>query len=165
MAEIADKTSHTLMLVESRPAEVCWLEPRDPTVDEFLDSQGATGVPGGSCAHRSDRLLSYTCSGHVCFADGHGMVYWEGMPRDDWKALLTVDGGESVDFLDDYWDGEPRRHWKWGKLVALAGFALFVLLPLAKLPNFLRELRAKKRSACGSQVEVKWNESPPCDSV
>ena len=104
--EVVDGVEKTVLLMECDNARVPWMAPRDiehDTVIQFLDT--GEGV-GPSSNHETSRRI-YLGGLSVCvFADGHPMAYFldesttERRQRAAFlKAVLTVDGGESLSDL------------------------------------------------------------------
>ena len=99
--EVVDGVEKTVMLMECDNARVPWMSPRDIAHDavvQFLDT--GEGV-GPSSNHETYSRIS------ACvYADGHAMAYFLGESTTEHrqraaflKAVLTVDGGESLEDL------------------------------------------------------------------
>jgi len=90
---ISDGADATILLVELPSSGIRWMEPRDLTVDEFLQM---IDTPDG--------LARFRNGAHAAFVSfGNAAVYE--MPADidaaTLRALLTINGGEEVEFGTD----------------------------------------------------------------
>lgn len=82
LEEITDGPENTILVVEVDDSGIPWMEPRDFTLDEFL-------ARGGSRRHAGWF--------NALFADGRVRRIRQDVDRQTLKALLTIDGGETVD--------------------------------------------------------------------
>ena len=89
-ADITDGTSNTILAIEVAGAGICWMEPRDMTVDEaiaYITNPEASGLkhvhPGGI---------------NAAFADGSVHFISETTDPQTLRNLLTRDDGQTVDF-------------------------------------------------------------------
>lgn len=80
---VLDGTANTILIVESQGGGVNWMEPRDITLDEFVNqSLGMQGPHQGGA--------------NVAFADGSVRFLSGNRSPDECKALVTRAGGENV---------------------------------------------------------------------
>ncbi|WP_165074130.1 DUF1559 family PulG-like putative transporter [Paludisphaera rhizosphaerae] len=80
--EITDGPENTILVVEVDDSGILWMESRDFSMEEILDR-------GGSRRHAGWF--------NALFADGRVRKIRQDVDRQTLKALLTIDGGESVD--------------------------------------------------------------------
>ena len=82
--EITDGTSNTLMIVETTPENsVPWTRPDDLRV---ADDTPLNDIAGAGNAFRA------------CMCDGSAHSFPDGVPDDILKAMLSIDGGEILDW-------------------------------------------------------------------
>jgi hypothetical protein len=81
-SEITDDPASTILVLEVAGSKIHWMEPRDPTLDEVLAS--------GLRSHH----LGFV---HALFADGRVRKIRTDVSRETLKALLTINGGETLD--------------------------------------------------------------------
>ena len=88
-SEITDDPASTILVLEVADSRIHWMEPKDPTLDEILSS-------GLSSRH----------SGFVnaLFADGTVKRIRTDVSRETLKALLTINGGETLDPASWNWN-------------------------------------------------------------
>jgi type II secretory pathway pseudopilin PulG len=82
--DIADGTTQTLMVVEAQNSGIHWTEPKD-----FDISVGGTPGPGGLSSFHTGGFQGVLVDGSVRFFSGN-------INPQTLKALLTIDGGETV---------------------------------------------------------------------
>jgi len=135
LEDITDELSDTLMLVELAESDIRWFEPRDLTVEQFLDMYSSDAQSGGCCIYHEKGFASYTRGWNAVFADNR-VVHFDGpLPRGLLAALVTVDDGKPV--------GEAVRHytgricWKWGRILAACSLLVLAILPAYRLPRHL----------------------------
>lgn len=98
--DIADGCGNTILLVEIAGSDIHWMEPRDATLEEVLAcDNGPYAVP--SSHHYWERmyffLRTFPLAGCVLTTDGSCHCLETRPSREDLAALLSIDGGESVD--------------------------------------------------------------------
>lgn len=95
--KIRDRPSETILLLESWQKRHSWAEPSDLTFDEAVEM--LTTPPGSESGHVIDAGYFYkpSTSVNVAFADGNVASLRLPLPREVAIALLTCDGGETVD--------------------------------------------------------------------
>jgi hypothetical protein len=130
IGDIRDGTDKTIRVVEIADSDIPWMEPRDLTLEEVV----ATSAPGE--AAEKNRLADShfleeppgVRGAWVVMADDSTHFLPAGFPKDQLKALATINGGEHVDLPDP----APRSAWQrlsWLNRVGLALFAVsFVAL-------------------------------------
>jgi prepilin-type processing-associated H-X9-DG protein len=87
-----DGTSNTILLVELPDSDIQWAEPRDLSFDELCHKM----TP-------EQRAKIFDAHGHravVVYADGHCEFLTASFLEKNIEALLTVNGGEKIDFSD-----------------------------------------------------------------
>ncbi|MFO0911039.1 MAG: DUF1559 domain-containing protein [Isosphaeraceae bacterium] len=87
--DVKDGTAQTLMVVESDQVEIPWTAPVDLDVRTMSRTVNDPKRPGISSPHPG--------GANVAFADGSHRFLLDATPSDKVGALLTIDGGESVD--------------------------------------------------------------------
>jgi len=132
----------TIMLVESNTAQIKWLEPRDLTVEEFITGINTRGISGphdgggDGKAWRSERC--FHCATH----DAKVHRIRADVDPETLRAMLTLDGGEEVDWSDL---NVPRL---WPGVWVLAGIeVVFVALAIVRR---IRLARAKSVAGISS---------------
>ena len=128
--DIDDGADKTIMLVEVADSGINWMEPRDLSFEEAR--QGINRKPGLgiSSRHETDRRFYRDSIGaNAILADGSGRFLPEGLSPETLQALLTKDGGETVE-VDARLDpkGPGTRRLNWGMCFALLVFAVSVAL-------------------------------------
>jgi hypothetical protein len=91
--DIKDGLAKTIMVAECAGAGIDWLEPRDLNVEEITNVTG-----GGEYKKPPVGINSYHAGvAYALFCDGtvRAIPYW--VDEKVLKAMLTIDGGESVD--------------------------------------------------------------------
>ena len=83
--EIVDAVSDTIMIVETYAGDINWMDPRDLEIDELED----IGFNGGFSSNHFN-------GSHVGVADGTVKTVSSLMDPDELRALLTINGGETV---------------------------------------------------------------------
>ncbi|MBN2476889.1 MAG: DUF1559 domain-containing protein [Pirellulales bacterium] len=123
---IPDGAPNSVMIVEVADSGINWMEPRDLSFEMARRGLGPNGKRLGVW-HRNVRDDDFTfCSEQVNavsvgFVDASARSLRPDIPAETWEALLTIDGGESVDV-----DQLPAPNIvsrsqspKWGLLVSL----------------------------------------------
>jgi hypothetical protein len=102
--DVTDSMSMTLMVVEMADSGIHWMEPRD------LDASTVrlTGDPNngrGICSrHRGDSLLWRKVYWvEAATVGGDSLLLPPKMPAEQLRALLTISGGEEIDWSDLEW--------------------------------------------------------------
>lgn len=86
--DIADGTSNTILLVEVQHSGIHWMEPRDLDGSQMPLSLNAPRGPCISSEHKH--------GAHVGLADGSARFLPNDLPSTKLRALLSMDGGETV---------------------------------------------------------------------
>jgi len=135
---IYDGSSATILLVEVADSDICWMEPRDLSLDDVLsgDPQRCRAL---TSHHVGDGYFCDTyLAGSAAFADG-SVHFFPGRPkREDLEALLTVDGGEPIDRFRLNLERPPGRiNWPHciGLPIFLISYALLLRKAWAKRPE------------------------------
>jgi len=101
MNEILDDHNGTILVVESDTLSANWMEPRDLTLEEALTGVNApTGVSMSSQHHHEGRPGRRIGSANVLMVDNSIRYIPENLNQKQLEALLTIDGGERVDWND-----------------------------------------------------------------
>lgn len=127
---IRDGTSNTILLMETHSEEIRWKEPRDLMLDDALDLLSSDKEePPHPC--RPDAFFwIYHGGRHVLFGDGSVRFIPNGLRRDLWSAMLTIDGGKPEIDWEEVAPRVPRkRQLKAGNCYRFAVFVFLVLLP------------------------------------
>jgi len=85
--EIADGPINTVQLIEVADSDILWSEPRDLNFRQMNFSVGASDRRGTSSHHKGV---------NVTLASGHAERLPEDVSPEEFKAYLTVDGGEPL---------------------------------------------------------------------
>jgi hypothetical protein len=98
--DMTDGAARTIALVEIASSDIHWMEPRDMTLDQAIrKGNGACNVP--SSRHVTDRIYffrpEYPLAGNVLMADGSCRMLAFPPAHEDLRAMLSVDGGETID--------------------------------------------------------------------
>ena len=97
LADFADGTGTTLMVVEVVDSGIAWTAPQDLTFEEALKGLQEGGGRAVGAGHRmSGRLYAPTGGAALGYADGHVKNLWEDVTTEQWKALLQVADGKRV---------------------------------------------------------------------
>lgn len=92
-ADITDKKSQTLLIVEWHDSDIRWMEPRDLSVEEFVAQGGRSHHPFG------DKAPPAADDPHVflaAFADEHVETLADNQPAETRRAYVTRAGGEKL---------------------------------------------------------------------
>lgn len=137
--EILDGTTTTLQLVEASELRIPWLEPRDPSLEEWLElAADAEAWPRGHIT--TDTWTMWSVGRHVAERDGTTEFVGHHLTRDDWTRLWQIeDGGQDLDEEYVWPRGDVRSRFRAGALSRVIG--LVTLVGLTLLPAFwLRSL-------------------------
>lgn len=137
IGDIRDGTANTILVVEIAGSDINWMEPRDITLKEALGGKnGICSIPSshhstGRCYHWN---RSYPLAGNVLFADGSVSTVWDRPARETMAAMLSINGGESVDhetvFVSDSFHG-----WvDWGRCIGYLLFFLSLIILVSRSP-------------------------------
>ena len=142
VAEFKDGTAQTIALIEAPHMHIGWAEPRDLTMDEaveFLSSPPESNDYG----HPINAGFFYKPSRgvHVAFVDGWVRLLKLPIKREHAQALLTVDGGESIDPSNIPTAENPEIDY--ARIYSLSVFVLLTLLPAI---NLRKKSRHEKRA-------------------
>jgi hypothetical protein len=102
MNDIYDGYSQTILLVESANSSVNWMEPRDLSFQQVCKDDPSTN-PDLFAPHKRKGGLRYKWAGwsHVAFVDGSYNSISSNFLCENFKALLTRNGGEWVNANQD----------------------------------------------------------------
>jgi hypothetical protein len=102
MNDIYDGYSQTILLVESANSGVNWMEPRDLSFQQVCKEDPSTN-PDLFAPHKRKGGLRYKWAGwsHVAFVDGSYNSISSNFLCENFKALLTRNGGEWVNVNQD----------------------------------------------------------------
>lgn len=92
--EISDGTGETLLVVESSPSGIAWLEPRDLDGNKITYVINDPQQAGGIRSRHADEANAVTCS-------ARSVTLWSASDEEQVKADTTIAGGES---LGSVWD-------------------------------------------------------------
>jgi prepilin-type processing-associated H-X9-DG protein len=149
LGEFRDGTNSTIMIGEAAGAGIHWMEPRDLSFDDARKGINLPGAVSISSHHvrRYGHFYHDEPRANVAMADGSVRALPERTTPATLKAMLTIDGGEPIDF-GSVPEFRPRPYWPriFAPIVLLVAF----LVPL---------LRPRKRR------ETKPQEATPCDSA
>jgi hypothetical protein len=101
--DVRDGLSKTLMVVEMADSGIHWMEPRDldaSTIKLTGDPKNGRGI---SSHHRTESWSQRVYGVNVGMADSSVRLLPPKMPAEQLRALLTVSGGEEIDWSDLEW--------------------------------------------------------------
>ncbi len=87
---MTDGLSATIFISEIARSDIHWMEPRDLHIDRMSFQINDKTKPSISSHHRG--------GAHVLFADGSVRFLRDSTPPEIVRALLTIDGGEEIDW-------------------------------------------------------------------
>ena len=149
--DFKDGTSNTILLVECKPGDILWAEPRDLTVEEALDLLVPSEPWTAPNHHWENFFYEYAGGRNVLFADGSVEHVPCGADRDHLRSLITIDdGGVRPD--RDHW----YQLWKETKRLRIdrcCAFGVFVLLTFLPLPWIWLKPRSARRVPSGTAPE------------
>jgi len=132
--EITDELSNTLWLVEgTEELDINWMEPRDLTVQELLETNAHNAPSSGNTVHEA--------GWQGAFADGHVVFIDSFISPETLRGLVTVNGGEDV---SPPLARNRVRRVDWGPIVSAILFLLLALLPVVVVAK--RRLRTRAES-------------------
>lgn len=129
--DIKDGASKTILLIEVAGRNTPWAKPEDLSFDEAV--RLLTSPSAGSTVHVNYRTTGFFYKSderpglHVAFADGTVRFLALPLSKQLASALLTVDGGESIDEGEFSQATEPQLDY--AKCYAFAAFVLLALWP------------------------------------
>jgi hypothetical protein len=141
MSEISDFLSNTVLVVEYQGGQIAWMEPRDLEFDEALRLFTSLDAHAAGL-HPSERfffphyeegpnsVFTYYAGRNAVFADRSCRFFLNGIRRDVWSALLTVDDGAELDDHDLDAPCVELRRVNLGNCFRLGLFLFLVVLPL-----------------------------------
>ena len=98
--DITDGPENTILLIEITDSDIHWMEPRDITLEEAIGktSDDMAQVPTSKHYYEGTYFFKdIPIVGHVVMADGSVRTLYNRPSAEDLAALLSIDGGESVD--------------------------------------------------------------------
>ncbi len=93
LQDITDGASHTILLVETKEADIYVFEPRDLSLDQMMRTVNPQFGQGVSSEHR---LNHQSLGTHVLLADGTVRLLRDDISAELLYALLTINGGETI---------------------------------------------------------------------
>ncbi len=127
LEDIRDDREKTILVVETADADIRWMEPRDLSLDEVLRTDAAADQPdaknrlAGIHASYEDRKVK---GSWIAMADNSTHLLPAGFDKEQFKALATVSGGETVDLPDAVVRESTWRCFRWPYVAALPIFIL-----------------------------------------
>jgi len=110
--DISDGLDNTILLVEVADSDINWMEPRDLSFEQALAGVNPDRGQGISSphVHEGDYFHHDEPVAHVDFVDKVVPLH-ERMSPNSLKALLTANGGETIDWDSPEFTGPKRIHW------------------------------------------------------
>jgi prepilin-type processing-associated H-X9-DG protein len=96
LGKIKDQGAGTMMVAEAANAGIKWLEPRDLNIKDATLLFNFNAVREHPPGHESDIASPHTHAVNVLFCDGTVHILDNSVNEENLKAILTVDGGETV---------------------------------------------------------------------
>lgn len=96
-SEITDSQVTTLLCIEYPASDIHWAEPRDLTMEEAIDYLSQPDVPGSHSTRPRFPARRGTPCLRVVNTEGGVRLLRLGLPRETLRALLTINGGETID--------------------------------------------------------------------
>ena len=143
LPDIRDLAGNTLMLVESSSARVNWLDPRNLTMEDILAGENTAEAPCPCSRHgRTDRGMWRSAADcfHAAMFDASVHRVAANLDAETLQALLTIDGGETVD-LDAIPTSSGDFHVWPGFWVLLAAEVAFIGFAIVRRIRLARRLR------------------------
>lgn len=129
ISSITDGTSNTILIVEAAGRGIHWAEPRDLSFDEAVILLATPLDEHSDDGHRVEEGYFYKPSyrRNVAFCDGHVESLRMPLAREAAIALLTANGGETVD--PEWLESGARPQLDFGRIWAFSAFVVLALLP------------------------------------
>ena len=133
LSDLSDEAKNTIMLVEVANSDINWMEPRDLSFEEALRGINPKSGVGISSPHVSDNGYFYheTPVVNVALADGTARSLSEDLSPEMLEALLTIDGGETIDMDPNDYCWPPARL-NWANCFAPVALVVSVILLLVR---------------------------------
>ena len=129
LEDIPDGGGNTIMLVEVADSKINWMQPTDLSWEEALGQVAPKSSAGIAFRHTEGE--TYFHHGirvtNAVLADSSLRILLEGISPKTLEALLTIDGGESIDL-----DGLSKRKINWTNCTALVVLVVSILLLLLR---------------------------------
>ncbi len=93
IADITDRTAHTISAIEFDARQVPWAEPRDLELEQALDLLTSPDPDQPRLHAIDDYFYEYPGGRNVLMADGSVRFVAHGIDRETWRTLLVVDDG------------------------------------------------------------------------
>ncbi|QDU53887.1 DUF1559 family PulG-like putative transporter [Aeoliella mucimassa] len=145
LEEITDDHSQTILLIDVGHSDIDWKEPRDLTFDEAVELLTAPVDPDEFTGHveQASFLHQEHYFRHVAMLDGSVLRLRAPLDRETAIALLTANGGETIDpaALESLGQPELRYDRLYGLLLLIAIAVLPVVPAVRKrvLPRVISE--------------------------
>jgi len=132
LEEIKDDPELTILLIEAGGKGISWAEPKDLSFDEAVDLLAQPANPKIGDGHWVENGFFHQPSGcrNLLFADASFFTLRGPLPRKLAKALLTIDGGESIDMDELCRQSQPKLNYS--RIYSLSVFILLSLLPITR---------------------------------
>ena len=129
---ITDGTNNTILLVELADTDIGWTEPRDITLEEAMGKCAVDEVSVPSSKHHTEATYlfkSLPIAGCIAMADGSVRILHKRPSAEDLAALLSINGGESVDMdrLARDIDYPLVQRLRWDHVIGLPLFLIAVV--------------------------------------
>ena len=131
IADITDRTPHTILAIESDARHVPWAEPRDLELEEALDLLTSPDSDQPRLHAIDDYFYEYPGGRNVLMADGSVRFVAHGIDRETWRTLLVVDDGIVEPAAWD--DAEYTLSLRWAKVGNHVVFWTFIVLAVLPL--------------------------------
>ena len=148
--DVTDGLSSTIVLVEIADSGIHWMEPRDITLEEALGNSGNSIAQVPSSVHHSVGgyfVRSLPLAGFITMSDGYGEFFCDRPSTDDIAAMLSINGGETVDLENISHTFSQRDNVvRYDRFVGLPLFLIFLVwfwIRMVEEPDKLKSDRAK----------------------
>ncbi len=143
--DVADSLSNTIILMEMDDSGICWMEPFDITIEIALGQfkNNVRVVPSSGHYVAGDYSAgSLPFPGHIAMADGECKFLLEQPSAEDLAALLSINGGESIDLEHiEYSSSRGNQIAHWDRIFGLPLFLITLVwlwIRMAKEPDKLQ---------------------------
>jgi len=122
-------TANVILVTESAPCKVHWMEPADISPEEAVKLFTSADSQDASEHCYEDFFYEYYWGRNMLYADGSVRFFNNGIDASTWSALFNINNGKKVDHKDIRSSIPHGGKIKWGNWFRLAMFICLMLLP------------------------------------